>query len=134
MNLEPRIWGPSYWTTFHYISATYEDKPNRNLQRTMKTFIQSIPVLLPCKECQDHAFDYVKNVDLDKVVDNRTNLFTFFHNFHNSVNQRLGKPQLSLIDAKIKYGLITTQSGYNYLWISLAVVIILILFINLNKN
>ena len=103
MNLEPNIWGPHYWATLHFISSTYDNNPNQSIQSTMKTFIQSLPVFLPCKECQDHAFKFVKSSNLNKVVQNRKELFTFFFNFHNSVNQRLKKPLMKIEDALNKY-------------------------------
>jgi hypothetical protein len=103
MNLEPNIWGPHYWATFHFMSSTYDNNPNQSIQSTMKTFIQSLPVFLPCKECQDHAFEFIKSVNLNQVVQNRKELFTFFFNFHNSVNQRLKKPLMKIEDALNKY-------------------------------
>lgn len=119
MNLEPKLWGPSFWTTLHYISASYDINPNPNIRSTMKNFIHSLPVFLPCKECQDHAFDFIKSSDLDKVVQNRKELFLFFFNFHNTVNNRLNKPPMSIHDAVVKYhippeeyGLVEADLGY----------------------
>ncbi|CCV01861.1 Ervl/Alr family protein [Invertebrate iridescent virus 22] len=103
MNLEPSIWGPHFWNMFHFISSTYDNKPNQSIKLTMKNFIQSIPVFLPCKECQDHAFDFLRSSNLDKIVENRKELFTFFFNFHNSVNLRLKKPLMKIEDALKKY-------------------------------
>jgi hypothetical protein len=103
MNLDPSIWGPHFWETFHFISSTYDNSPNQSIQSTMKTFIQSLPVFLPCKECQDHAFEFIRSSNLNKIVQNRKELFTFFFNFHNSVNQRLKKPLMKIEDALNKY-------------------------------
>jgi hypothetical protein len=103
MNLEPHIWGPHYWATLHFMASTYDKNPNSSIKATMKNFIQSLPVFLPCKECQDHAFDYIKKTSLDKVVENRMALFTFFFNFHNSVNLRLNKPLMKFEDALALY-------------------------------
>lgn len=96
MNLEPNIWGPSYWNTLHFIASTYENNPSPSKKNLMKTFIKSIPVLLPCKECQDHAFEYISQVSIDSIVKNRQELFTFFFTFHNAVNKRLNKPLMSI--------------------------------------
>lgn len=103
MNLEPNIWGPHYWATLHFISSTYDNNPNQSIKSNMKNFIQSLPVFLPCKECQDHAFDYIKQFNLNHVIQNRKELFTFFFNFHNNVNKRLKKPLMSMEDALNKY-------------------------------
>jgi hypothetical protein len=129
MNLDPKIWGPHYWNTFHFIAATYDIKPNPSIKSTMKNFIQSIPVFLPCKECQDHAFEYIKSQDLDKVVSSRMDLFTFFFNFHNVVNKRLNKPLMSMEDALQKYSYSNPLNSFNWTkWLFL-IIILFILFL-----
>lgn len=102
-SLEPYVWGPSYWNTLHFISATYSNNPNESVKTSMKNFIQTLPVLLPCRECQDNALSFLKAADLDKVVQSRKELFTFFFNFHNTVNQRLNKPSMKIEDALVRY-------------------------------
>lgn len=115
MNLDPSIWGPHYWATLHFIASTYDNNPNLSIRTTMKTFIKTLPVLLPCKECQDHAFNFIKTATLDKVVASRKELFTFFFNFHNSVNQRLKKPLMTLKDALKMYH-VPKEEHAIYLW------------------
>ena len=99
MNLDPSIWGPAFWTTLHNIASGYDKTPSSSKQLVMKNFIQSIPVFLMCKECQDHAFEYIKSSDLDNVVNGKINLFIFFFDFHNEVNLRLKKPLMKLSKA-----------------------------------
>lgn len=99
MDIQPSEWGSSYWKMLHFSAAGYPINPNASVQNTMKTFIQSIPVLLPCQNCKDHAFEYVKSSNLDKIVSSRMELFTFFFDFHNAVNKRLNKPLFSKEDA-----------------------------------
>ena len=107
--LDPSIWGPHFWATFHYIAATYSDSPSPSIKSTMKNFIQSIPVFLPCSTCQDHAFVYIKSHNLDNVVLNKKELFTFFFNFHNEVNKRLNKPLMKMEDALNAYSVSKDQ-------------------------
>jgi hypothetical protein len=126
MSLEPKIWGPHYWATFHFMAATYDDNPNLSVQKAMKTFIQTIPVILPCKECQDHAFNFIKESNLDKAISNRKELFTFFFNFHNKVNERLNKPLMNFNDALTRYFYYPQQNSYN---LHLIVLILIILAI-----
>lgn len=103
MNLSPEIWGPAYWTTLHFISSTYDTNPNASIKENMKRFIQSIPTLLPCQECRDHAFTFLRSANIEHAVSNRQSLFVFFFNFHNTVNQRLKKPPMNIKDALYKY-------------------------------
>ena len=122
MNLNPSEWGPYYWGMLHFMSSSYDNNPNPSVKSAMKNFIQSLPVFLPCKECQDHAFHFIKSSkDLDKIVENRKALFTFFFNFHNFVNQRLNKPLMKMKTALEKYSIpkeeyhhyLTLKSDYN---------------------
>jgi hypothetical protein len=102
-NLEPTSWGPYYWSTLHFIAATYDNNPNQSVRSAMKNFIQSLPMLLPCKECQDNAINFIKTQNLDIVVSNRKELFQFFFDFHNRVNARLKKPIFKIEHALKRY-------------------------------
>ena len=102
-NLEPTSWGPYYWNTLHFIAAAYDNNPNQSVRSAMKNFIQSLPILLPCKECQDNALNFIKTKNLDVVVSTRKELFEFFFNFHNRVNERLNKPTMKIEEALKRY-------------------------------
>jgi hypothetical protein len=141
INLEPEVWGPSYWTTLHYMSSSYDNTPNLNIKSTMKNFIYSLPVFLPCKECQDHAFAFIKLSNLDKAVENRKELFIFFYTFHNEVNKRLNKPLMKLSDALIKYkipvneyylyGITESQPERHTIWNIVCLIMIILLIVYL---
>ena len=64
----------------------------------MKHFVLNIPIMIPCEQCADHAQFYIdSNFDkIDEIVKNRFNLFEFFWKFHNEVNRRLNKSQITL--------------------------------------
>lgn len=98
-NLEPSIWGPHYWNTLHFAAATYDRNPNKSVRTVMKDLIKSLPVILPCKDCQDNAMNFIQTADVDKAVSSRKELFLFFFDFHNRVNQRLRKPLMNIQDA-----------------------------------
>lgn len=144
MNLEPDIWGPSFWTTLHYISSSYDTNPNLSIRSTMKKFIQSLPVFLPCKECQDHAFEFINSSNLDKVVENRKELFTYFFNFHNTVNKRLKKPLMKISDALAKYqipsneyylyGVVETKRERHIMWNIVFLILVISIFIYLFRK
>lgn len=93
MALDPTVWGPSYWAMFHFVPYSYQDNPNRTVKEAMKNFLRTIPLLLPCHSCRDHALEYLTTADMDAAVTNRKTLARFFFDFHNSVNERLNKPQ-----------------------------------------
>lgn len=92
--VEPENWGPHYWYVFHTYAAIYPDNPTYLHRDIAKTFIKSIPFLLPCADCSKHAFHYIaaKVKNLDTIVSSKQKLIVFFKDFHNSVNIRLNKP------------------------------------------
>jgi hypothetical protein len=96
---QPSEFGPHYWFVIHNMGLTYPMRPNRVAKKRMSAFIEALPVLLPCKDCSEHAKEYLSNHSVCDAVKNRQSLYTFLWNFHNHVNERLGKPQISLKDS-----------------------------------
>lgn len=99
---DPRVWGQQYWSVLHYMSAHYPENPTPQEKNEMKQFLLCFPVILPCKKCQYHYKCFVKDhyEMLDDICQSRENLFKFFVDLHNQVNQRNQKPILSLHEAK----------------------------------
>ena len=97
----PDVWGPGFWFSLHNGALKYPDAPAPLWKERMKNFIIGIPVMLPCEKCSYHASAYIESQyeNLDEIVKNKQNLFTFFCNFHNIVNERLNKPTMSITDA-----------------------------------
>jgi hypothetical protein len=101
----PDVFGPPMWFTLHNGASKYPDNPSPITKQRMKYFIIGLPVMIPCTNCREHATSYIeKNMpDLDRICDNRTNLFNFFVDFHNYVNERLNKPLMCYSDAEKLY-------------------------------
>lgn len=98
---KPKIFGPPLWFSLHNCAAHYPIKANQICMARMKGVILGIPVLLPCENCSDHATAHIDSVkdQLDYIVSGREPLFRFFVDFHNYVNKRHGKPEMSVEDA-----------------------------------
>lgn len=101
----PKVWGPFFWFSLHNGSFSYPNTPNKIVSERMKGFILGIPYMLPCKACTEHAITFIEyNHDkLDVICSSKNNLFKFFVDFHNYVNKRLGKPEMSLPNALKMY-------------------------------
>ena len=100
----PEVWGPAFWFSLHNGAARYPSKASPLWKRRMKSFIRGIPVMVPCEKCADHATAYIESrSDLDEVVENKDNLFKFFVDFHNFVNDRLGKAKIPMEAAHKMY-------------------------------
>jgi hypothetical protein len=101
-NSDPEVFGPPLWFTFHNSSAYYPENASPIVAEKMKGFILGIPYMLPCPECASHASQYIEeNLDnIEVFCSGREMLFAFFCDFHNYVNNRVGKKMLSLEEAK----------------------------------
>ncbi len=97
----PEIFGPPVWFTYHNMAIHYPDEPTETQKNMMKGVIRGIPIMLPCKSCFMHASEYINShiSNLDLIVSNRNNLFKFFVDFHNMVNERKHKPIISYEEA-----------------------------------
>lgn len=94
--IDPSIWGPHYWETYHVYAKTYPLHPSKVIQDVAKTYIKIIPFTLPCTNCTDYAYGYINNVlskdpDLNIATSSRKELMNFFNLFHNAVNRKLNK-------------------------------------------
>jgi hypothetical protein len=97
----PEVWGPSMWFTLHNGSIRYPVKASPICAERMKGYILGMSVMIPCEVCQDHATAHVEANwhRLDDIVSGRQKLFNFFVDFHNKVNKRYNKPEMSYEDA-----------------------------------
>jgi len=101
---EPDAFGPAFWFTLHNGASAYPEEPTFFLQQGMIQLLQSVPFLLPCVKCREHYFTYLRNINLNQVVQSRETLFTFLVQLHNYVNRMNGKPEMLVSVAKNIYG------------------------------
>lgn len=101
----PAVWGPSFWFTLHNGSSKYPVKASKIHQERMKGFILGIPMMLPCSGCKPHAIAYIESIKpkLNTIVSGRDNLFKFFVDFHNEVNERYNKKKMGYHEAYKMY-------------------------------
>ena len=101
----PDLWGPAFWFTLHNSAAQYPVSPSLFYQERMKNFILGLSVMIPCERCAIHASSFISSNEkqLDNIVKSRDNLFNFFANFHNFVNERNGKERISIEDVRSKF-------------------------------
>lgn len=102
---DPRAWGPYKWIFLHMMAENYLENPSKEEMKTMKTYIETIPNILPCKQCGLHFKDFTNNycLSLDEICRSRKNLVEFFKDAHNYVNEMLGKRLYSTNEVYKKY-------------------------------
>jgi len=101
----PKIFGPPFWFTLHVSALHYPIHPSPIVRERMKGRILAIPFEVPCMACKPHAAAFIESNKhrLDEIVSSKDNLFNFYVDFHNKVNQRYGKRIWTYDEAKRYY-------------------------------
>jgi hypothetical protein len=87
-NINPKIWGPFFWKTFHLSTFGYPKEPNDLDKETYKLFYETFMKILPCNKCSQSS-QKMLNDDLIKALESRDDLIKWGYNFHNGVNAKL---------------------------------------------
>lgn len=95
--------GPGIWYKMH-LDGVWADTDEK--KRCVIDQIKYLQANFPCGECKEHFADYIRTHPLELTLGKSPeSLFLWTFNFHNAVNYRLKKPQVSYDDAKkIFYG------------------------------
>lgn len=93
----PPAWGPNTWATLHLMAHSFPDKPSLTRKNSMQIFLKNLCVNLPCPGCSFHCSSYVSKHPPD--VSSRESIKRWMFDFHNTVNKRLGKRELSYKEA-----------------------------------
>lgn len=103
MHLPPSSWGPFFWHTMHIVALGYPQKPSYSHKKAAKDFYESLVVLIPCPVCREHYAAFLKALPITPFLDRRDDLFKWTVEIHNKVNESLGKPKVSELDAIAYY-------------------------------
>jgi hypothetical protein len=97
----PKYSGPGIWFTIHTLAA--EAKTDNDKKDVIK-HIRCLQRKFPCAECKDHFGAYLEKHPPEETLGKaEDSLFLWTVNFHNAVNYRLKKPQVSYEEAKSIY-------------------------------
>jgi len=94
-SIDPSIWGPHVWSTIHTLAkkADYDKS-----QESFYKFLSSLEQLLPCETCRS---DYCVLRKKMKLQESNGGAFEYSVQLHNSVNKKLGKPEISMETANL---------------------------------
>ena len=94
----PNYVGPGVWFSIH------SDAAWANTIEKKKVVIEQIKYKqahFPCGDCKVHFGDYISTHPMEKTLNSdEESLFKWTVDFHNAVNYRLNKPQVSYEDAR----------------------------------
>lgn len=88
--MQNEYWGPIYWKFIHVFSSTY-DPTDEIRKKYYKNFIEMLPFFIPCNECSNKVFLYIKKSNLKDVLKTNYSYIDFFVKLHNHVNRENGK-------------------------------------------
>jgi len=116
-NLNPTVWGPTFWDTLHFTAFGYPNNPNTLDKETYKNFILNYVKILPCDKCSNDANNHasmISDFEWNKILTDRDSLIKWTWDFHDSVNKKLGKTSPKL-DTFVKQ-FINKKSPYTPSW------------------
>ena len=90
-NINPKIWGPYFWKTFHLTAFGYPKNPNDKDKQVYKSFYKSFASILPCDKCSLEARKLNDFIDWSSILESRETLIKWTYDYHDKVNERLGK-------------------------------------------
>jgi len=101
--MDPSTWGPHLWIGLHYIALGYPETPSISDKMNYKFFFENLDKVLPCGKCADHYKENANTVPVDNYLETPAKLFEWTVLMHNAVNKILGKPSMTLDEAKTIY-------------------------------
>lgn len=99
----PDIWGKHMWFSIHFIAQDYPLEPTQDDVNSYKHFFENLWKVLPCYKCSVNYKRHLKELPIDQYLESRELLFAWTVELHNIVNAELGKPLMTLDEAKKKY-------------------------------
>ena len=74
-SFDPEVFGPSFWFTLHNGSTSYPINPSQFVKLGMKNLLINLPLLIPCINCREHFYAFLRSSDIDSDVSSKENLF-----------------------------------------------------------
>jgi len=104
----PNEWGPILWKIIHICSVHLGDEKNALLQKDQinyyNNFTKQIGILLPCKVCRKHYYDYaLKHKKSVEYYDLKEYSINYFFNLHNEINKEKDKVLFTKDDFFLAY-------------------------------
>lgn len=101
--MKTSFWGPSAWKFLHAVTFAYPDEPTPEHKKAALELFSSLKYMLPCGECCSHYCQGFEKNRIETHLESRDSLSRWLVNFHNHVNERLGKPIVSYEEIAKEY-------------------------------
>jgi hypothetical protein len=103
-------WGRATWNFIHHmVNALKEERTD--LIQPILNIIRNICRNLPCPECSDHATILLNRLNLNSIRTKR-DLVRCMYEFHNKVNVRIKKREITLEEHESQYQNVNIQATF----------------------
>ena len=96
IGMSPSVWGPILWMTMHIVTLGYSDVPTEQEKKAAIEFFESLVYMIPCPICKEHYKMNIEKFPVDAAVGSRNDLANWVFMIHNTVNEQLGKPKITM--------------------------------------
>lgn len=94
-------WGPKLWAFLHALSFAFPKEPTQEEKIAFNSLLEALKILIPCPQCRTHYCSYLG--ESPAPITCGDDLRSWLVDFHNDVNRRTGKPEVSYSDAEKMY-------------------------------
>lgn len=101
-------WGNAVWFLFHTLAEKLRPEYTRDVPIILQYF-RGVATNLPCPTCSEHSMRNLRSMNNVRVR-SKPELMKFFFDFHNKVNQQLGRRRFSEQECRIKYRYANTKN------------------------
>ena len=98
---QPTVWGKPTWMFLYCVAQTFPSTPSLQEKKKYKEFFYSLQWILPCKLCQHHYQQWIKECPIQPFLNNPSDLQKWLLLLDNYIRIRLNKPLIT--DMKIYF-------------------------------
>jgi ATP-dependent Zn protease len=133
-NINPKIWGPYFWETFHFTAFGYPNNPTEDDKIAYKTFFIHFLAILPCDKCRISSQEIINIKELEGALKSRELLIKWTYNFHDKVNKKLNTTSPDYETFKTNFQNRDTSNVLTSIIIMIVLIIILYLIMSYTSN
>ena len=84
INIDPEIWGPSFWNTMEALACTLNAANKKNIG----FFFENLRSIIPCENCRNHYNEYCEKYRIEKYLQNPLTLLVWLYILKTKIKTR----------------------------------------------
>ena len=111
MGLDPNLFGKYIWGAMHFTALGAPKIFDASNSSAYRIFYGQIPYVIPCASCGEHLKEVYASNPIENALTSAEELFKWTVDVHNNVNKRLGKPVVSVEEARAYWMNLPSESS-----------------------